>query len=96
MKSISFKCSDEMDAQLNAEAEKQKATVSDLIRKAVEAYFMGNEQRQRNMKTLHYEIVKAQFLIARVGDPEKTILTKELCEQAGLDAEAYLKNGSTR
>ena len=58
-----------MAEALEAEATKEQAGVSDIIRKAIEFYFAGEDKRTRNMKTLWYEIVKAQFLIARVGDP---------------------------
>ena len=97
MKNLSCKFADESVGQLEAEAERRKATISDVIRLAVEAYFVGEGGKRHNMQVLmtkleklEFEIAKTRAVLLRVVDrPEE--VTAALCEQARIDAEAYLK-----
>ena len=100
MKNLSCKIDDDLEGLIEAEVKRTPGvTVSDVVRKALREFF-SSDQRVQNMKALSarfdqvvFEIVKTQFLVARCSDPDRTILTKQVYEQAGLDAEDKLKNG---
>jgi predicted DNA-binding protein len=97
---FTIRFSDETLARIKADSARLQKPQSDIIRAAVEFYFTYDRQKQ-NMETVlqefeavRYEIKKTQFILARVVDPERTVITEQLCEQAGLDAEAWLKSKS--
>ena len=100
IKTLSCKFQEEVVAALEAEAERRKITVSDVLRWAVEAYFQGEGARQQNMKTLmeridrlEYEVICLRSMLGRSYPNEEYDLVLKLAHE---EATAYvegLKNG---
>jgi hypothetical protein len=89
---FSTKFSEAMWAEIEAEAERLKQTSSDVVRLAIAEYF-NRDKKRSNLERLVYEEAKTRAMVARVIDPEGTLITDELLEWAGKDAEMYLEKG---
>lgn len=100
---FSFDFPDDLGAKVVEESDRKKVTYADVIRLAVEEYFQRDRQRQ-NLEVLLSEIHAAQFesvktraVVLRCFDMTGKELSDEMLEEAGKDAEEYIKqrrNGS--
>lgn len=75
---------------IEAEATSKKQTLTETVTKMLQDQVSRGPQGSK-FEALMYEVVKTRAVLVRVTDPEGGTITTELCEQAGKDAESYLK-----